>query len=320
MTDKTNYKNDYNADMAELIKKCTTAMTDSKQTRIKEPEVYDGTRDALIIDGWIRSIERFTTFNSWTPERSSLYATTLLRDRADAWFRTIELTDEAPTTWLELKRLITEFFRPDNSTRIARDKLASLKQTGDLVNYINEFMDVKLAIPTMTDEEGCDKFIRGLTSKMMRSHIRQYDADTLKQAIQAALAFDSAQQEENYSYIPRSSHVKTRIDDPMDLDVAEEINYVRNDNYGRGNNNGYSRNDNNNFSRGNNGNYSRNNGNNYGRNNGNYNSRNGNNNFNSNTSCYYCHKSGHIKRNCRTRLSDIKKLDDQHSKRDFQSM
>lgn len=315
-----NTANNYNADMAELIKKFTTAMTDNKQTRIKEPEVYDGTRDALLIDGWVRSIERFTTFNSWTPERSYLYATTLLRGRADAWFRTIELTDDAPTTWLELKRLIIEFFRPDNSTRIARDKLAALKQTSDLVTYINEFMDIKLAIPTMTDEEGCDKFIRGLTSKMMRSHIRQYDADTLKQAIQAALAFDSAQQEDNYSYVPRSSQInKNRLDDPMDLDVAEEINYVRNNNYERNNNNGYSRN-NNSFSRNNGNNYSRNNGNNYGRNNGNYYSRSGNNNSNNNASCYYCHKSGHIKRNCRTRLSDIKKLDDQHSKRDFQSM
>jgi hypothetical protein len=61
--------NDYNADMAELIKKFTAAMTDSKQTRIKEPNVYDGTRDALLIDGWIRSVERFINFNGWTPER-----------------------------------------------------------------------------------------------------------------------------------------------------------------------------------------------------------------------------------------------------------
>lgn len=156
---------DHNAEMAELIKKFTTAMIDSKQTRIKEPSFYDGTRDALLIDGWIRSVERYTTFNSWTPERSCLFATTLLRDRADAWFRTIELTDEAPTTWLEFKRLLIEFFRPDNSVRIARDKLAVLTQTNDVVTYINQFMDIKLAIPGMTDEEACDKFVRGLNNK-----------------------------------------------------------------------------------------------------------------------------------------------------------
>ena len=92
MTDK---KNDYNNDMAELIKKFTTAMAENKQVRVKEPNVYDGTRDALLIDGWIRSVERYINFQGWTNERSYLFATTLLRDRADAWFRTIELTDEA---------------------------------------------------------------------------------------------------------------------------------------------------------------------------------------------------------------------------------
>lgn len=290
---------EHNIEMAELIKKFTTAMIDSKQTRIKEPAFYDGTRDALLIDGWIRSVERYTSFNSWTPERSCLFATTLLRDRADAWFRTIELTDEAPTTWLEFKRLLIEFFRPDNSIRIARDKMAVLTQTNDVVTYINQFMDIKLAIPGMTDEEGCDKFIRGLSSKQMRSHIRQYEANTLKEAIHAALAFDSAQQEGNY-YVARPTAAVREVtsrDDPMDLDYAEGRSRFNQQRY---NNNSF-----------------RDTRNNYGRNH----NRNSNGNSGRNTTCYYCHKIGHMKRNCRTRIADIKKLDEKHSaKQDFQSM
>ena len=298
MTDK---KNDYNNDMAELIKKFTTVMAENKQVRVKEPNTYDGTRDALLIDGWIRSVERYINFQGWNNERSYLFATTLLRDRADAWFRTIELTDEEPTSWLELKRLIIDFFRPDNSVRIARDRLAVLKQTSDVVSYINSFMDIKLAIPNMTDDEGCDKFVRGLISKQMRSHIRQYEATTLKDAIRAALAFDSAQQEED-SYAGPSTQkiVKQRMDDPMDLDVVEDRNYQRSNsrfnNYPR--NSGYSRD--------NRGRYTS--------------STRTNSSSNSNSTCYYCHKVGHMKRNCRSRLFDIKKLDDQHStKKDFQS-
>ena len=298
-------KEDYNNEMAELIKRFTTALGDNKQIRVKEPNTYDGTRDALLIDGWIRSVERYVNFQGWNAERSYLFGTTLLRDRADAWFRTIELTDEAPTTWLELKRLITEFFRPDNSVRIARDRLAILKQTSDLVTYINNFMDIKLAIPGMTDDEGCDKFVRGLVNKQMRSHIRQYEANTLKEAIHAALAFDSAQHEEDSS---TSSTFRARpkqqvVDDPMELDAIDNRNYQRsssrpNNNYSRSQNysSGYSREKNyrtNNYSRNNSG--------------------------GSAASCYYCHKTGHLKRNCRTRLSDIKRLDDQHYKKDFHS-
>lgn len=259
------------------------------------------------------SVERYVNFQGWDSQRSYLFGTTLLRDRADAWFRTIELTDEAPTTWLELKRLITEFFRPDNSVRIARDRLAVLRQTGDLVTYINNFMDIKLAIPGMTDEEGCDKFIRGLTSKQMRSHIRQYEANTLKEAIHAALAFDSAQHEDD-SFVTLNNRPKQRVvDDPMDLDAIDDRNYQRsNSRY----TNNYPRNQN--YSSG----YSRNQGpsagytrernyrsNNYSRNNS----------GGTTASCYYCHKTGHLKRNCRTRLSDIKKLDEKHYKQDFHS-
>jgi hypothetical protein len=277
-------KDNKETEVAELIKHFTTVLAETKQTKVKEPNTYDGTRDALLIDGWIRSVERYSTFHAWNAERSCLFGATLLRDRADAWFRTIENTDEAPTTWLEFKRLLIAFFRPENSVRVARDKLAVLVQRGAVVDYINSFMDIKLSIPTMTDEEAHDKFIRGLSSKQMRAHIRQYESDTLKDAIQAALAYDSAQMEEDYFQVRATVRTAQQgvIYDPMEVDA---IDHRRS---------GYS-------------NSSRNNS--YNRNNGN------------GTVCYYCQKPGHFKRNCRTRIADIKKLDQQHAnqrKQDFQ--
>ena len=282
--------------MAELIKQFTTMLAENKQVRIKEPNTYDGTRDALLIDGWIRSVERYTEFHGWSSEKSCLFATTLLRDRADAWYRTLEVANDTPTSWLEFKRLLIDFFRPDNSVRIARDKLAALRQTGNLVDYINTFMDIKLAIPGMTDEEACDKFVRGLAMKSMRAHIRQYEADTLKDAVRAALSFDSAQQEEDF--VRTSNTVRSKpVDDPMDLDALDS----RRGRYPSG---GYNRGGPGfGFSRGNSGAKR----------------------FNpSNISgeCYYCGKEGHLKRNCRQRLNDIRRLDEQHAKKrgrqDFQ--
>ena len=280
--------------MAELIKQFTTVLAENKQVRIKEPNTYDGTRDALLIDGWIRSVERYTEFYGWSTEKSCLFATTLLRDRADAWYRTLEVANDTPTSWLEFKRLLIDFFRPDNSVRIARDKLAALKQTSNLVDYINAFMDIKLAIPGMTDEEACDKFVRGLAMKSMRAHIRQYEADTLKDAVRAALSFDSAQQEEDFVRTPNLVKAKT-VDDPMDLDALDSRR-------GRYPNGGYNRGG---FggSRGTSGPRRFNSGNNNGE-------------------CYFCGKEGHLKRNCRQRLNEIRKLDEQHAKKrgrqDFQ--
>ncbi|OBZ67531.1 hypothetical protein A0J61_11908, partial [Choanephora cucurbitarum] len=153
--------------MTEFMKQSMMMFGENKQGKVKEPNTYGGARDALMIDGWIRALERYSTFYEWSTERTCLFATTLLRERADAWFRTLEAINEAPTTWLEFKQLLIDFFRPDNANRIARDKLAKLKQTGNLVDYINTFMDIKLAIPIMTDEEATDKFVRGLMQKGM---------------------------------------------------------------------------------------------------------------------------------------------------------
>ncbi|KAG2195271.1 hypothetical protein INT47_005046 [Mucor saturninus] len=269
---------------AELIKHFTTLLADSKNAKIKEPTTYDGTRDALVIDSWVRSVERYVAFFNWTQEKSYLFASTLMRDRADAWFRTIELEEDAPTTWLELKRLIIEFFRPDNANRMARDRLACLQQTGDLVTYINEFMDIKLALPKITDDEACDKFIRGLSNPRMRAHIRQYEADTIKDAIHAALSYDSAQQEHgNYVNTPTNPVPSRRqpVDDPMDLDAIDSRFNSRNNNrsYNRSNYGSYRQN--NSYSRHGNSGY-----------------RNGNNNSSrSSVNCYYCQKPGHIKLN-----------------------
>ncbi|KAG2228505.1 hypothetical protein INT48_001890 [Thamnidium elegans] len=277
-TGARNNTNDY----TDLIKHFSTLLAENRNTsRVKEPSTYDGTRDALLIDGWIRSVERYINFHNWTPERSYLFAATLLRDRADAWFRTIELTDEAPTTWLELKRLITEFFRPDNAARIARDKFAALKQTGDL-------------------------FIRGLSLKAMRAHIRQYEANNLKEAIHAALSYDSAQKEEDFYARPPPTANRRVIDDPMELDAIDQGRYSNNNNNNRQYNN-YSRS--NNYNNPPRYNSYRNN------NNGGGSYRNNNN--SSSFTCHYCQKVGHIKRNCRTRIADIKRLDDQHSKKGF---
>ncbi|OBZ80350.1 hypothetical protein A0J61_11600 [Choanephora cucurbitarum] len=95
-------------------------------------------------------------------------------------------------------------------------------------------MNTKLAIPSTTDEEACDKFVRGLTLKSMRARIWQYEADTLKDAVRAALSFDSAQQEEDF--VRTTSMVKPKVkDDPMDLDALDS----RRGRFGNGGNSGY---------------------------------------------------------------------------------
>lgn len=280
-----------------LIERLVAAMEKSagNKFRTNEPSTYDGTRDALVIDGWIRAVERYGDIQNWDDTQIGNYAVTLFKGRADAWYRTIEpAEDETPLGWLAIKRSLIQFFRPENSVLVARDKIAVLRQDSDLTHYINTFMDLKLAIPDMHDGEATDRFVRGLRDGRMRSHIRQYQVNSLTEAIHTALAFDAGE-ERRYTTMPRRT--QQYVDDPMDIDAIDDV-YAVNSRRRYGNNR---------F----------NNSGNFRSNNANMRNNNGNIRFNNNNSgitCYYCNKKGHVKALCPVRRMDIKALDENRQK------
>lgn len=246
-------------------------------------------------------MENYAFFENLNDEQTGIMAVGLLKDKADTWYRTTEKppAGEPPLGWLTLKRLLKEFFCPENSELLARDHMALLTQTGDISTYINNFMDLKLAITDMTDVEACDKFMRGLREGNTVAYVRQYYDGTLKTAIKAALTYDSAhhfnhQQSMFSSPFPGvASHSFQQPQavyhndgpTPMDLDWIDRRQ--GGGNYRGGNNNGGYR--------------------------GNNNNRGGKNNSSGGGSsgrCYFCGKTGHIKRNCRERLNEIKRMDE----------
>lgn len=212
---------------ADLITEFTRALKGNHTGhRTTEPSTYDGTRDAMVIDSWIRTLERYADFHGWDHTRMKNYAVTLLRGRADVWYRTLEIAQDEPEDWLTLKRELIAYFRPENATRLARDKLAGFHQTGSLVDYINGYMDIIAALPKISEDESCDRFMRGLSNRNIRAEIRHKNAETLQEAIHVAMSYDAAQHESG-SYYRRYQDRSVRPvqreyrDDPMDLDAVE---------------------------------------------------------------------------------------------------
>lgn len=292
-------------DMADLVNnlaKLIREVNKNKNIKAKEPNDYHGDRDAVKIDGWISAVENYARIQGMDDEELGIYSLGLLKDKADTWYRTIEKPreGEASLGWLELKRALVEFFCPENSELIARDKIAKLEQTGDVNTYINTFMDYKLAIKNMTDAEACDKFMRGLKNINTAAYVRQHYDGTLRTATKSALNFDSAHYQDMMFGPPVRAPVyqPTYVNDPMELDWID--NRQQNNRYNR-NNNGGSR---------------------YGNGRGGYNNNRsrGGGNSNSNGVCFFCNKPGHVKRFCRERLNEIKKLDDLRNRRNGHSV
>lgn len=259
--------------------------------RLKLPDSYDGTRDAVMIERWIAAIERHQRFYAWNGVKTMEFATTLLTNDADTWYRALEASQtDAPTDWLELKRLLVEAFKPPNARTLARDRLRSCVQHGTIQQYVNEFQNIKLSLSTMQEEEAIDRFVAGLADDQLVAQIRDVDEDelTLRMALNMALSFEAARRPRiaapaptahfNYhpplaqpqqqhpvftqQYPPATQQQQSQpavllpmVDDPMDLDAMQGRNRVN--------------------------------------------------------GCFYCGRPGHIRDECRIRQRDIKSMEQQ---------
>jgi hypothetical protein len=118
------------------------------------------------------------------------------------WFRTAS-GEEVPqelrvTTWERFVREIRQNFCPTNRTKLARDKLVNMRQTGNLREYIRDFRTLILDIPGMNEEEKLDRFVRGL-----KPHIRREvdikEPQSLDRAIKLSERFDAVNRSSNPS-------------------------------------------------------------------------------------------------------------------------
>ncbi|GAN11513.1 conserved hypothetical protein, partial [Mucor ambiguus] len=184
---------------------------------LEKPKRYDGSRDPHVIDSWIHAIEDFSALKRYDHEQQCKLGVTLLTGSAHIWYQNLRLLNLAPQDWLSFKRELINFFKPENTVSIARDKLRALKQTSTISKYVQQFMTIKLSIPKMTDDEAVDKFLAGLKDSDARIHVKDVidmNDPVLTEAIRAAHNYEGNRTEIEY---PGGSFV----DDPMDLSVAE---------------------------------------------------------------------------------------------------
>lgn len=256
--------------------------------RLRNPETYDGERNVWKIDGWMRTLDRYCMLHGWTEEYTFLYATTLLRGRADAWFQVYESSatgDAVVTTWSHFKQLLASKFRPVNAEDLNRDRLYSIKQTGSVQSYVEQFTDICLLLSPTTGMSAqdvlnrflTDIFFRGLKNPEIVQRIRSIPIEdrTLEIVCKVALDYEAAYNPSHsraaiMSSSTPSSSLNTGsstavFDDPMELDAIQDR------------------------------------------------SRSGGRRFNGR--CNYCHRVGHKIAECRTRANELKSFEEKMSAR-----
>jgi len=93
-------------------------------------------------------------------------AATYLDDKAATWW--MHLVSQQPgnnadaITWQIFYDGLLTAFKPVNSKKIARNKVAALKQTHSVQKYNDEFRTICREIDDMSDAEKLDRYMRGL--------------------------------------------------------------------------------------------------------------------------------------------------------------
>ena len=141
-----------------------------KPLKTKEPEVFHGKQGEDVIAWSLGMDDYMATAASQHPEAEKLaYAAGALRGNARIWWHSQktaaskgELTTTLPTTWPQLRTALIKQHQPINDSRLARDKLASLRQTGSVQTLVFLFRSLILRISDLSEGEKMDRFLRAL--------------------------------------------------------------------------------------------------------------------------------------------------------------
>src|SRR5437667_12324774 len=135
--------------------------------RPRQPDRYHGQRDFLLLGNWIFSVDQYFILTDMPIYKQGPFVSTLLRDEALLWYRAnYENWDPStPLTWQILRTAMREYFAPPNEDRRLQDEWTNLKQYGTVFEYVSVLTALAMQIPSLSQTQVLDKFIRGLKPK-----------------------------------------------------------------------------------------------------------------------------------------------------------
>jgi hypothetical protein len=189
-----------------------------------KPPMYDGKlgTDPTV---WLFQVKQYFDITN-TPEATRpMIASTYLTDNAATWWQTFTSIqpngDARAITWQMFHTGLTGMFKPVNSKKVARDRLAALQQTHSVVKYNFDFQQLCLQIDDINEAEKLDKYVRGL-KQHIRVKVELEQATTLTQAMSHAHVIDSITYHNRVNaYNNPTSGIHINNNDAMDLSTIQ---------------------------------------------------------------------------------------------------
>jgi hypothetical protein len=215
----------------EAVRELQPRPQSTRNVKPAKPKTYDGSR-FTDPDTWLFQFEQYANIVGLTNTEKVQLAATYLEGPAATWWESIyrEAEQRAANeelnlpTWTEFKQILVATFKPVNSSKMARDKLATLKQKTSVTAYNAEFMQLCIRAGNVSEAEKLDRYVRGLKTKV-RMEVELWEPRTLQQAMTLAQRVDSItwRMEQNSFSNNRSPNFAQNVQQhvPMDLGTVQ---------------------------------------------------------------------------------------------------
>jgi hypothetical protein len=160
------------------------------------PKSFSGSSQPGAVENFLFDCEQYFIGMDVAADKQVLFAAGLLEGGAKSWWRymcqRLEGTEDLVElyTWSSFHAELLARFRAVNATRHARDKMASLRQDGNVRTFAYKLQELAMQVPGMQDEELLDRFVRGLKPRT-RMQVVMREPETFDQAVKLADRFDS---------------------------------------------------------------------------------------------------------------------------------
>ncbi len=187
--------------------------------KLAKPDTFNAERSGVDVETWLFQLQNYLQATATTEETKVSYAAALLRGVAATWYRYTVQSGTTFATFAAFSSAIREQFKPVNATKVARDKLANLRQTRSVQEYASAFRMIALEIPSLTEDEKLDRFVRGLKLNAQRELVL-HPVGTLNEAVRIAERVDTIDFRVSRlaRRLPEAHHVTRAIEAvPMEL-------------------------------------------------------------------------------------------------------
>src|SRR6202049_498441 len=202
------------------------------RVKAAKPKTYNGSIGSDP-DVWLFQFNQYSDIAGVPINTRAKLAATYLEGKAATWWRNLVMQtadhNADNITWEAFQNELINMFKPVNSKKIDRDKLAMLKQTNSVAKYNFHFTQLCLEINDISESEKLDKYVRGLKDRI-RVEVELAEPTTLAQAMSKAQRID------NITYQSRMGHNSghapgafSRYSNAMELGVIDGNDSMQHD-------------------------------------------------------------------------------------------